>query len=322
MKLQRRLRNLQQIDDDRAIDRTFISYAEYQLFLDEMREKKEFYQPDHWLDFHFPKGSALQPIAGVRAPDVEKFCDWLSQKEHKKYRCPTLKEAQEFLATDNYQFATWCNDGSRNEWNLQWNSPKTKQDLELKLKQFHNDNLITQYIEQQNLVFSPTNLKSNRSIDYDRAHQLARDLKNYLHKPQESNNSNQYKKNQLRELEVILNTDDVIEQQQAWRRYIAHWTRESLIDYENLEKKEDKCNWWQRLLHGKARNYAEEKRILALWCVWVEIIEARQKGRFPVSEGIRTVRDHKDFLTRVEQTENPLEETEFGNEFRRHSLLF
>jgi len=123
VKLKRRLKSLQRINENRGIDRTFISCAEYQLFLDEKREKKEFYQPDHWLDFHFPKGSALQPIAGVRAPDVEKFCDWLSQKEHKKYRCPTLAEAQEFFALENQEFATWCNENRF----LQWDSSNNRE---------------------------------------------------------------------------------------------------------------------------------------------------------------------------------------------------
>jgi len=123
VKLKRRLKSLQRINENREIDRTFISCAEYQLFLDEKREKKEFYQPDHWLDFHFPKGSALQPIAGVRAPDVEKFCDWLSQKEHKKYRCPTLAEAQEFFALENQEFATWCNENRF----LQWDSSNNRE---------------------------------------------------------------------------------------------------------------------------------------------------------------------------------------------------
>jgi len=153
VKLKRRLKSLQRIDEKREIDQTFISCAEYQLFLDEMRMEDRFYQPDHWTEFHFPKGSALQPITGVRAEDAQKFCNWLSEKENKKYRCPTLAEAQEFSAVENHQFATWCGDEIHskyyvwNEWNLQWNSPKTEQDLGLRLRQLFEESWIMQYTD-------------------------------------------------------------------------------------------------------------------------------------------------------------------------------
>jgi energy-coupling factor transporter ATP-binding protein EcfA2 len=65
VKLQRRLKNLHRIDETREIDVEFISCAEYQLFLDEKRAKGKFYQPDHWMDYHFAKDSAEQPIVGV-----------------------------------------------------------------------------------------------------------------------------------------------------------------------------------------------------------------------------------------------------------------
>jgi energy-coupling factor transporter ATP-binding protein EcfA2 len=148
VKLQRRLKNLQRIDDKREIDRTFISRAEYQLFLDERREKREFYQPDHWLDFHFPKGSALQPIAGVRAEDAEKFCNWLSQKENKKYRLPTLAEAQESLAVENQEFATWCNCK-----NLQWTSVRMQQLFERKRDNILRRIWVNGYSQQDRAIF-------------------------------------------------------------------------------------------------------------------------------------------------------------------------
>jgi hypothetical protein len=163
VKLQRRLRNLQRIDEKREIDINFISCAEYQLFLDEMREQDKFYQPDHWVEFHFPKGSATQPIVGVRAEDVENFRNWLNKKENKKYRSPTFTEAQEFPAIDNYALATWCNDGDWYKWNLQWNSTKTKQDLELKLKQLFKESWIIRYTDQVGLL-SLARAKSAKKI--------------------------------------------------------------------------------------------------------------------------------------------------------------
>ena len=158
VKLKRRLKNLQRIDEKREIDQTFISCAEYQLFLDEMRAEKKFRQPDHWTEFRFPKGSALQPIAGVRAQDAKEFCEWLSQKENKKYRCPTLIEAQGFSSDGSY--ATWINDGYL-QWNLQWNSLKTKPNIESKLTSLFKESWIMEYMNQNKLTFCSHNLDLN-----------------------------------------------------------------------------------------------------------------------------------------------------------------
>jgi energy-coupling factor transporter ATP-binding protein EcfA2 len=134
VKLQRRLKNLHRIDETREIDVEFISCAEYQLFLDERRAKGEFYQPDHWMDYRFPKGSAGQPIVGMQANDAEAFCEWLSEREKVKYRCPTCEDAKKFSPViDNLNhLATWCK--NHNEWGLCWQSSPAQQNIKLKLE--------------------------------------------------------------------------------------------------------------------------------------------------------------------------------------------
>jgi len=129
VKLQRRLKNLQRIDDKREIDRTFISCAEYQLFLDEMREQGKFYQPDHWTNYRFHKGLANSPITGVRANDAQAFCDWLSYREDLTYRLPKQKEITED-STINFPelIAIWCQEREGNH-ELRFISPKCKQDI-------------------------------------------------------------------------------------------------------------------------------------------------------------------------------------------------
>gem|GEM_PF-1561494 len=104
VKLKRRLRNLQRIDDTTEIDLTLISCAEYQLFLDEMREEDNYYQPDHWTSFRFAKGQANKPILGIRAEDAVRFCKWLQTKESHHYRLPTLQELEDNHIDTTFSF--------------------------------------------------------------------------------------------------------------------------------------------------------------------------------------------------------------------------
>jgi hypothetical protein len=108
VKLARRLRNLHRIDDRREIDLDFITCAEYQLFLDDMREQGVHLQPDHWNSFKFAPGDALKPVTGVRMGDALWFCDWLTKRsDSNPYRLLHLDEARDHpSATPG--IATWC----------------------------------------------------------------------------------------------------------------------------------------------------------------------------------------------------------------------
>lgn len=321
VKLKRRLKNLQRIDEKREIDQTFISCAEYQLFLDEMRMEDRFYQPDHWTEFHFPKGSALQPVAGVRAQDAKEFCTWLSQKENKKYRCPTLTEAQEFSAIENHEFATWCDNGSQYRI-LQWNSLKTKQDIESKLP--FNEILLMRYIDQSGLILHSFNLSFALDFSFILARYiaLARNLNSDLdfvlvcangltqnndslqdfleerdflaaqHHLQSTNDFEQIEKNLLTELFVMLTTDNFMEQRQAWQRYLAYFAENTVFRSEMIEKEQDKRTWWQRLLSWqKVEGYVKQREKYIELYAWTKIVEARLKGELPAWEGIRIVRE-------------------------------
>ena len=113
--LSRRLSNLLQIDETVEIDREFITCAEYQLFIDEMRAAGKNRQPDHWKTWRFTPGDAKKPILGVRGSDAEEFCEWLT-KQHPapgvRYRLPTIAEAEEHPATDK-QIGCWCKDADK-----------------------------------------------------------------------------------------------------------------------------------------------------------------------------------------------------------------
>lgn len=108
--LTRRLkRSFIPIDEKREIDSSFITCAEYQLFLDDMRVKDEYYQPYHWAGIRFPKGKAKQPITGIQAHDAIKFCEWLTQKKGVRYRLPE-KDEVDGISDHSSEIATWSND--------------------------------------------------------------------------------------------------------------------------------------------------------------------------------------------------------------------
>jgi len=86
----------QRIDENTYIDDTLVTCAEYQLFIDEMRGLRKYYQPDHWRTHQFPSGHGKKPITGIRIAAAQAFCEWLSHGNHGKYkyRLPTLEEAK------------------------------------------------------------------------------------------------------------------------------------------------------------------------------------------------------------------------------------
>ncbi len=89
---------MQRIDENTYIDDSLVTCAEYQLFIDEMREQGKYYQPDHWTSYQFPKGQAKEPILGVRHADAVAFCEWLIQQDEGewKFRLPGQEDADRF----------------------------------------------------------------------------------------------------------------------------------------------------------------------------------------------------------------------------------
>lgn len=112
VQLSRRLNTLQRIDDQRAIDLTYLTCAEYQLFLDDEAAEGNYHQPDHWVDQRFAKGEALKPVKGIRPKDAEAFCRWLTQRQggNVRYRLPFQDEARQHQARHNNEekLAGWC----------------------------------------------------------------------------------------------------------------------------------------------------------------------------------------------------------------------
>jgi energy-coupling factor transporter ATP-binding protein EcfA2 len=144
VKLSRRLKRLLRLDERRDIDLSPISWAEYQLFLDEGLAPDSPYRlaastgrPDRWSTDRFPAGEGLAPVLGIRHQDAIAFCDWLTQRvsslgdfylegnatvfmgDH-RFRLPTPAEQGAYPIGD---MALWCRDGTgsvqlSNDWSI------------------------------------------------------------------------------------------------------------------------------------------------------------------------------------------------------------
>jgi hypothetical protein len=120
-----RVQNLLRVSDSVEIDTSYVSCAEYQLFLDDIVAAGWGCQPDHWQTRRFRKGQALQPVTGVRYADAVAFCEWLTkggvalEEEAIRFRLPTPAEArshpvhpssgdERFRPLRSDAVGTWC----------------------------------------------------------------------------------------------------------------------------------------------------------------------------------------------------------------------
>lgn len=108
--LARRLNSLIRINEAVEIDTSYITCAEYQLFIDAQKAEGKYVQPDHWSTNQFPTGTAKQPISGVGRSNVAAFCEWLTNQEFTpgfQYRLPTVTEFRgHFVNTQ--ALGCWC----------------------------------------------------------------------------------------------------------------------------------------------------------------------------------------------------------------------
>jgi len=86
--LERRVGDMVAVDKETLVDPTYVTHAEYQLFLDGARIEGRFHQPDHWSQWRFPVDQGLTPVVGLRPSDVEAFCQFLSQRYPGRYFRP------------------------------------------------------------------------------------------------------------------------------------------------------------------------------------------------------------------------------------------
>jgi predicted NACHT family NTPase len=112
VRLIRRFRNLVRINEELEIDNSYITCAEYQLFLDETRERC---QPQYWRSNRFPAGDAKKTITDISWENAHRFCVWLGKWYRTRlgnqlsemadhYRLPLEKEINQYFINDDHRF--------------------------------------------------------------------------------------------------------------------------------------------------------------------------------------------------------------------------
>lgn len=105
-----RLKYLERVDDNKWIDKGYITCAEYQLFLNDIHNGLRNYQPDHWENKKFKSNTAKEPISGIRSDDAQKFCDWLNSQYPEvgfTFRLPEPDESR-LVPVKGIQVGEWC----------------------------------------------------------------------------------------------------------------------------------------------------------------------------------------------------------------------
>ncbi len=90
-----RLRRLVRVDEDKYIDSSPVTHAEYQLFLEEEAVYANYHVPEHWPTNQFPEGNGRSPVVGVRPAGAEAFCEWLTRRDagtEWHFRLPHVEE--------------------------------------------------------------------------------------------------------------------------------------------------------------------------------------------------------------------------------------
>lgn len=130
IKIGRRVAALLNSPDSIAFDNTYITSAEYQLFIDDRLRFGEYRQPDHWPYPNIQTGKADLPILGVRGTDAIAFSEWLTIKTrslildyyrmgllnsdrmpHFYFRLPTKAELDS-ETNSNELIGSWCKDNN------------------------------------------------------------------------------------------------------------------------------------------------------------------------------------------------------------------
>ena len=108
VKLNRRLLNLLKLNETVAIDRSYITWAEYRLFLEEHLKVTQ----------SIPAGQAAQPVTGVSLQNAIQFCAWLSLRALARaeaeenelletFRLPTSREVHRYPVSDTSFEGCW-----------------------------------------------------------------------------------------------------------------------------------------------------------------------------------------------------------------------
>lgn len=109
VKLARRLSNFLRIDQTLEIDTSYVTYAEYHLFINALEKTGEDYKPNQESTHQFPPKEAQTPIQGLTITQKNRFCAWLNWHNSETlpngtishYRLPTPTEFNHYPIPDD-----------------------------------------------------------------------------------------------------------------------------------------------------------------------------------------------------------------------------
>jgi hypothetical protein len=150
VKIAQRISKLVRIDNDLEIelDKTLITCAEYQLFIDEKLRFGKSYLPDHWVRPRFNLKDATSPVMGIQPEDAEAFCKWLTERESTQdfqYRLPKDEEVEPNPILSEL-VGYWYKVGNR---------VSILKTVSEKSWRFLKEKSISLILEQENLVYDP-----------------------------------------------------------------------------------------------------------------------------------------------------------------------
>jgi hypothetical protein len=270
---------MQRIDENTYIDDTLVTCAEYQLFIDEMREQGfygKYYQPDHWTTYHFPDGQAREPILGIRHSDAVAFCEWLTQREKGdwQYRLPIKEETIIYqVLTQNVEgLGYWSYNSSLEERVFIWASATIPNVIEqdflkniLKIDIEHYRSRLRGYA----VTFDSIPLKMG-DLNYDRALTIAQ----------------QYEINRAIDLDFaqVINSDDFID------RLGRSFDNPNHVKIPTFDLYRPDV-LARALVFNRVRDHNHIGFLSFAFYIDLLILEQRIAGRSPAFEGIRLVKE-------------------------------
>lgn len=313
----------QRIDENTYIDDSLVTCAEYQLFIDEMREQGKYHQPDHWTSYQFPKGQAKNPVLGVRLSDAFAFSEWLTSKHGNDwlFRIPSKPEFERNLSGLELKgIGYWIREGAfitkttSNPYpNYRHLSESTIDKIEAAFRSVEKNSGVPNYINAIRNVLSGGVTETDMVTSLSQARIsscLPLDIERYLLPEQWIRNAlnlknldiQNFRKNiGLHEQLAEYNFEDAIDYARSFTAGNDNYLVQSYTAFfDETTKKQPKLiqfsvnlNLFDNADSKKAAIIASVRDYLIHFCIDMLTLSERIAGRSPAFEGIRLVKERK-----------------------------
>ena len=285
---------MQPYNENIHLNDRLVTCAEYQLFIDELREQGKYHQPDHWTSHRFAGGDPAEPILGVRPSDALAYCEWLTKRESGKwsFRIPSKQEGDNSPIVPPAQkpLGYWVT-GSGHQTQFTWIGPPPQDAREINLFR-----AFTIAIERSYATITDRERARSRAFDLFRIFELDQMLKRALdldhdlalarkqareyagalqldHAPALAVNVDQTLD---RDLDRALDLAQALDRVSDRSRHLEHARNHALM---------------QALEHGRGI----DRSIVIDLVIYIDLLTLQERiaGRSPAFEGIRIVEERK-----------------------------